>query len=356
MEEACSRLIIGLDRLLTEHGNGRDMLRLVASQRAVGGRIRGCETIMLGNAVNGSEDSFSELIRRVCNDSARGFDAVDLGGTIRILQLEGFSEIRSLPENLHRLFSNVINIHIVDCPKFSSLSTTVSLRQLTHLYCTKCASLASLASLSALPVDSQMHSLSFNECGLSVTRDDDWASGMEALARTGRNRAGFLSISISGCDSLTHLPSSIGKLKDTVKNRVLLYLRRNANLSHLPHELGNIPKLLTLGIESCPKIVHLPWTLKRLSLHTSIDLSNQWGLIENMGMTKAAKAFGPPFFTIDRSISYFTIARRKFYHGLFLLSIYFARARRRAIERLYAPGGTRYEEGRDRFEETIRVW
>jgi len=263
--------------------------------------------------------------------------------------------MESLPENLDRLFPNVVSIHVVDCPQFSSLSTAVAMRHLTHLCCRDCTSLTSLASLSSLPIDSQLQTLSFHGCALAVTKDDDWGPGMEALARTGRNDRGYLSISITGCETLSCLPSSVGRLKDTTKDRVLIYLKGNINLAYLPYELGNVTNLKILGLDNCPKISKLPWTLSRLD-GISIDLSNMWGLISNMRLTKAAKAFGPPFFTITPTIHFFTYSRRKFYRGLFCLVVLLGRARRRAIERLYAPGGARYEESRERFEEAIRIW
>eukprot|EP00579_Thalassiosira_antarctica_P000076 CAMPEP_0201868050 /NCGR_PEP_ID=MMETSP0902-20130614/2093_1 /ASSEMBLY_ACC=CAM_ASM_000551 /TAXON_ID=420261 /ORGANISM="Thalassiosira antarctica, Strain CCMP982" /LENGTH=356 /DNA_ID=CAMNT_0048393339 /DNA_START=214 /DNA_END=1281 /DNA_ORIENTATION=- len=356
MEQAQTSLMMGLDHLPTQRTHHeRPMLRLIASRRTVGSHMRGCETILLGNAMDGNEDSLGELIQRVC-DGDDAFETINNAGIVCILQLEGFCKMQSLPDNLDRLFPNVINIHVVNCPKFSSLSTAVAIRHLTHISCTECTSLTSMTSLSTMPIDSQLETLSFNGCGLTVTRDDDWGPGMEALARAGRTTQGFLSISISGCESLTRLPSSIGKLKDTIRDRVLIYLRRNINLSHIPHELGDVTNLKTLGIENCPKISQLPWTLSRLNASTCIDLSNTWGLISNMGMTKTAKAFGPPFLTIDPTIPYFSNTRKKFYHGLFWLIVHFGRARKRAIERLYAPGGTRYEESRERFEEAILVW
>mmetsp|Transcript_6031 Transcript_6031/g.13191 ORF Transcript_6031/g.13191 Transcript_6031/m.13191 type:complete len:351 (+) Transcript_6031:274-1326(+) len=350
MEQALTNFTVGLDRLPFAQGYGQIILRIVASRRSDDRDIRGCETILLGN--NSAEYTLSELIERVCGDA----DAVNKGGIVRILQLEGFRDMEYLPENLDRLFPSVVNIHIVNCPLFSSLSTAVARRHLTHLCCRDCPSLTSLASLSSLPIDSQLQTLSFHGCGLAVTKDDDWGAGMEALARTRRNDRGYLSISITGCEALTHIPSSIGKLKDTIKESISIYLKQNINLAHLPYEIGNITNLKIIGLDNCPKISHLPWTLSRLDAGVSIDLSNMWGLLSNMRLTKAAKAFGPPFFTIEPTARYFVYARKKFYHGLFWLVVYFGRARKRAIERLYAPGGTRYEESRERFEEAIRVW
>jgi hypothetical protein len=82
-----------------------------------------------------------------------------------------------------------------------------------------------------------------------VTSDDDWAPGMEALAQLGKNTRltedgrEYIHITITNCDSLDRIPASIGRLSATTKDMVLLYLKRNNNLGHLPHVLGEIPKL-----------------------------------------------------------------------------------------------------------------
>ena len=127
-------------------------------------------------------------------------------------------------------------------------------------------------------------------------------------------------------------------------------------MCHLPHELGDIPQLSILGIENCPKITHLPWTISRLPENLCIDLSNMNELLKNMGLAKEAKLFGPPFFTVCPREVYFLDKRTKFYNGLFWLAVHFGRARKRAIDRLYAPGGIRYEQTKQSFQSAMNSW
>ena len=327
------------------------MLRIVVAECQQGFPIRRCQrecqTLFLSH-VNDSSDSFSELIEMACDDA----DAIKNAGVIQILQVENYS-METLPNNLHRLFPNVKSVQIVNCPRFLSLSTAVSqFGKLKWLSCEGCESLASLKTLSSLPIESHLQAIVFCRCGLRVTSDDDWAPGMEALARLGTNTSiseeggDYIHITISSCDSLDRIPASIGKLSETAKDMVLLYLKRNNNLVHLPHVLGEIPKLNTLVIESCPKITRLPWSLSR----TAIDLSNMCALISSLGLTSQSNDFAP-FFTIDPGTldPYFKVYRRRFCRGLFRLAVLVGRARKRAIHRLCVPGGTWYERSRQSF-------
>ena len=93
----------------------------------------------------------------------------------------------------------------------------------------------------------------------------------------------------------------------------MIYLRRNVNLKLFPHVLGDILQLKTIGIENCPKISQLSWSLSKLDGTASIDLSKMEGLITNVGkyvrgLASTARAF-PPFFTISQEelAPYFSI-------------------------------------------------
>ena len=362
LDEACAKNNIYASSFrASDLDDKKFMLRIVVAECKEGFPIRrcqrDCQTLILSH-VNDSSNSFSELIEMACDDA----DAIKNAGVIQILQVSNYS-MATLPNNLHRLFPNVNSAQIVNCPRFSSLSTAVSqFGNLTRLSCEGCESLTSLKTLSALPIESHLQAIVFCRCGLRVTSDDDWAPGMEALARLGRRchchqvhqtntsiseeRSDYIHITISSCDSLDRIPASIGKLSKTKKDMVLLYLKRNNNLRHLPHILGEIPKLNTLVIDSCPKLTRLPWSLSR----TAIDLSNMGELISSLGLISQSNLFAP-FFTIDPGTldPYFKVYRRKFCRGLFRLAVLVGRARKRAIHRLCVPGGKWYERSRQSF-------
>jgi hypothetical protein len=135
------------------------MLRIVVMDCEEGFPIHRCQqdyqTIFLSH-VNDSSNLFSELIEMACDDA----NAIENAGVIQILQVENFLMV-SLPHNLHRLFPNVNSIQVVNCPRFSSLSTTVSqFGNLTRLSCEGCESLTSLKS-SSLPIESHLQAADF---------------------------------------------------------------------------------------------------------------------------------------------------------------------------------------------------
>jgi Leucine-rich repeat (LRR) protein len=300
--------------------------------------------------VNDVSESLHDLIDMACDYA----DAIDNAGIVQILQVVNFTMV-SLPSNLHRLFPNVESIRVVNCPRFSSLSTAVTqFRHLTQLSCDGCESLSSLVSLSSLPVESQLKTLAFYRCGLRVTSEDDWAPGMEGLARgRGQDISGVtdnLHILIEGCDSLDSIPPSIGILSETAKDTVILYLKGNKNLRHLPYVLGEIPKLNSLVIDDCPRITRLPWSLSR----TGIELSRMDKLISSLGLTNEARGY-EPYFTIHPGMldPYFSVYRKRLCRGLFKLVMLVGRSRKRAIDRLCSPGGIWYERSRESFLSAV---
>jgi len=186
LDEACAKNNIYASSFrASDLDDKKFMLRIVVAECKEGFPIRrcqrDCQTLILSH-VNDSSNSFSELIEMACDDA----DAIKNAGVIQILQVSNYS-MATLPNNLHRLFPNVNSAQIVNCPRFSSLSTAVSqFGNLTRLSCEGCESLTSLKTLSALPIESHLQAIVFCRCGLRVTSDDDWAPGMEALARLGR--------------------------------------------------------------------------------------------------------------------------------------------------------------------------
>ncbi|KAL3811523.1 hypothetical protein ACHAXA_010299 [Cyclostephanos tholiformis] len=307
-----------------------------------------CHTVFLSHRVNDTSESFHDLIDAACEYA----DAIINAGIVRIVQVVN-SSMSSLPSNLHRLFPDVNSVQIVNCPCFSSLSTAVTqFGQLTHLSCFDCPSLTSLESLSSLTVESQLDSLEFTRCGLRATSEDDWAPGIVGLAGVGsgpRTSGDYINIMIRECDSLDRIPASIGLLSGTTKGLVLLYLKRNMNLRHLPHVLGEIPQLSRLVIDGCTKITRLPWSLSG----NEIELWDMEALVSSLGLAREGRAW--PFFTIEPGMldSYFSIYRKRLCRGFFKLVVLVGRSRRRAIDRLCSPGGMWYERSRESFLSAV---
>ena len=184
-------------------------------------------------------------------------------------------------------------------------------------------------------------------CNLRSMERDEWADVFDALAIS----SGPLERLTLSRNGMRYLHSHVGKLKSLT----YLFVEDNdggATMKsntpgigfEVPDELGELTGLRFVSF--CRNnVTALPRTLGRL--HDSCDLY----LHRNPNL-----AYPPPMY--QRSVK----AMRQFFHqermtllrGAVLFMPHRKRARWRANERLYSPGGFGYLVCKDRFEETVR--
>ena len=266
-------------------------------------------------------------------------------------------DFTELPSNLGRVLPHVKHCYFIRCPKLSSLATTVEqFLGIQLLICRGCSCLTSLSSLEALPLNSSLYNLAFKNCGLRVTADDDWESGLRAIGtRPGDNRC---ILTIQNCDQLTILPPSIIQLKRL--RRASIILVSNTKLRRLPSELGDIQNLELMQCNDCPQVKLLPWTLSRIP-NCSISVNNNADLLDGFrqsgievytNVNANANAHDEPYFKgrVRELEPYFKDRRRRFTVGIIKLKIHLHRAGRKAVDRLYRPGGAGFKRSREHFE------
>jgi hypothetical protein len=309
--------------------------------------------------------------------STNNTDAVPLAlDSIRGLHFVGYS-FPHLPDNIGHVFTNVKLCSFMSCGKLASLSTTVrQFPSLSSLSVIDCPALASLSSLSAVPEDINLQALRFNNCkNLRVTELDDWGDAMRALGKTS---SAVLVLNITSCQNLRCIPPSISHLKNILS---CLRLESNDNLSILPQELGELKSLAEFQLINCPCITSLPPSMCRLDDYCNVSITNNNNLIHKIFVdskeededggrngydmdelscyrlqTAESKAcmfyYSRKIILMDR---YFKRCRMRNLRGVVRLSTLFRRARYRAVDRIYRPGGEGFIRCRKRFSDMSQI-
>ena len=251
-----------------------------------------------------------------------------------------------LPSNLGRILTDVQHCTFTNCPNLSSLESTVAqFTNLTVLVCRNCPSMTSLSSLKTIHIRSTLYNIAFKNCGIRVTPDDDWKEGLLALGRT---EFQMCILTIQECHNLTCLPPSIQYLSE---KELTINLLSNDSLWQLPPVLGQMCRLGDISIRKCPRIKNIPWSIGRLPL-CSLSFVSCPGLFKEF--YKAGIPVKSDKILVSDNVHdfqlYFQAQRRRFFFQIVLLKIMLRRAAKRAIDRLYRPGGVAYERSKDRFE------
>eukprot|EP00558_Chaetoceros_sp_UNC1202_P009952 CAMPEP_0197240024 /NCGR_PEP_ID=MMETSP1429-20130617/6396_1 /TAXON_ID=49237 /ORGANISM="Chaetoceros sp., Strain UNC1202" /LENGTH=220 /DNA_ID=CAMNT_0042699587 /DNA_START=154 /DNA_END=816 /DNA_ORIENTATION=+ len=201
-----------------------------------------------------------------------------------------------------------------------------------------------------MPQESLLVSLQFRKCGLRITADDRWEDGMMALARSAKENV-CLRFRIESCDFLTRIPSSIKYLND---RKVSISLCSNLNLRMLPVELGEVKRLERLSICNCPVLHNLPRTLSKIPRCTlrirqpngflsdvlrrcviPLPLEDYWVAVE----ISQLEIFFEAMIKAEQVIS-----------GVIKLLILYNGSQKRAVYRIYRPGGEGFKRSRRNFE------
>lgn len=311
-------------------------------------------------------------------------------------EMEEEEEIRLPFDLLNRLFPNFHgSLTIANSPYLTSshlddLLTNDFGRNVTHLTFVNCPKLTCLGFLSkALPSQPtlspgggrfsqriHLESLSISNCGLVASStytynhatqnrtqnqkqndstnhttflDPLYHDAMEAWSMT--TTSTDIELSIDNCPGIQCFPMSIiDHLQDKLS---ILTLRHLPNLKRLPPEIGQLQRLKLLVIEKTG-ITHLPLEIGRLNYdqcHVAILDGSKSHINNNLPIMKSPpKEYRGSIQAMQR---YFTIQRIQICRGWVWLYLLFRRARLRALERLYQPGGRGYKRCRDRFYRSM---
>jgi len=260
-----------------------------------------------------------------------------------------------LPSVVGQVFPQITQCNFSKCNQLNSFrSTLLQFPSLTTLAARDCPALTSLSSLSSIPRNMTLQAIRLNNCGLIVTRDDDWEGGMIALGNT---RSTGLVLNITSCRHLKRLPSSIRFLGNVLS---CLRLENNLFLHFVPAALGDLALLAEFQLIDCPLIYALPVTMWRLRGDCKVSITGNDGLIQKI--RRDTRSYQPKgvvdgtvissaYFSqkVGKMKDYFQKARMRQFKAAVEVSILLRRARFRAIHRIYRPGGAGFYRSRDSF-------
>ncbi len=191
-------------------------------------------------------------------------------------------------------------------------------------------------------------------CDLSHMKSEEWSNVFEALAEStgplerltlSRNNMSYLHGSIGNLASLTYLflednnTTGGGSSSSSVTNDAT----RGGGFV-IPEEIGQLQNLRFASL--CGNdITRLPRQMAHLNPNCDVYLHRNPKL-----------RYPPPQYSksIKLMRQFFHQERMTLLRGTVLFMPHVTRARWRALERLYQPGGSGYFECKDRFEETVR--
>ncbi len=198
-------------------------------------------------------------------------------------------------------------------------------------------------------------------CNLNTMSNEEWASVFDALAEStgplerltlSRNNMSYLHGNIGKLTNLTYLfvednnttGGSSSNSSTTTNNNDG---RSSSSSNHgfiIPEEIGALQQLRFASL--CGNnITRLPRQMAHLNLNCDVYLHRNPNL-----------RYPPPPYqkSIQMMRQFFHQERMRLLRGSVLLMPHVTRARWRALERLYRPGGSGYVECKERFEEAVR--
>jgi len=273
------------------------------------------------------------------------------------LVLRSYSLTHLPLQHLAAAFPNISQFILYNCPQLNDLSLSPLLSlfpniMMLHLH--GCRGIQSLDFLSCNPPPAPPHGLGLQltildmkDCGLVYS--PSWETSIRALTlalsqsqsrsrSTNSDSDRDLQITIRDCHELQMIPSSIGLLRN---NLTYLHLGNLPKLTSLPAAIGDLHKLDLLVVRNT-SIVNLPQEIGRLQDGCQVDLS---------GGTTTTMICPPRCFrgSVCAMRRYFAEKRLRVFRGLVRLVILFQKARMRAVDRLFEPGGKGYKRCRESF-------
>ncbi|KAL7538417.1 hypothetical protein ACHAXR_009314 [Thalassiosira sp. AJA248-18] len=245
---------------------------------------------------------------------------------------------------------NLISLNLTDCPNIRTLTPLATTLAMPTVQQANDFSLGAPAeeNLNNPPIQRtlSLRHLWVRGCNLSFMSREDWANVFDALAES----SGPLERLTLSRNNMSYLHGNIGKLSlhylfvedndggDTMK------CNAPGKGFEIPDELGNLTSLRFVSF--CGNgVTSLPRTMGRLNDNCDVYLHRNPKLM-----------YPPPAY--QRSIKtmrlFFHKERMALLRGAVLFMPHCKRARLRANERLYRPGGWGYEVCKERFEESAR--
>ena len=263
-------------------------------------------------------------------------------------------------------FPNIASLDINSCPMYKSILGTCTTDQKSAFMST---STSFLSNLCLIKIDN---------CGLVVKdHENEWDGGMEILGKSpsrhenpeasgndvgdnnvhvGRDNNRHhshneLEIILRNCNEIERLPDCIQHLSKTLHTLILQELPQ---FTKLPSSIGLLKSLKLLTIVDATVILFPP-EIGRLRDDCEVAYINMQTNTD--GCSEISAKIYPPMCHRGSIVSmrrYFTICRAKAFWGWIRLAILFRKARERANERLFSPGGRGYKRCRDHFSEATR--
>ena len=239
---------------------------------------------------------------------------------------------QEFPDNIGgATFPQITSCTIANCRNLISVGSIVRhFARIELLDILSCPGFTSLQSLSDIPNRSNLCMLKIKNCGLVCTNGNDWDEGIEALSRSRYP----LEVVIQECRQLNAIPSSIQYLQ----NLSSLTLDLLPKLTILPPEIGSLTSLTLLTLKNTG-LLTLPPEIGRLKSSCEV-------FIQGSKILYPPKCYRGSIVAMRKC---FAERRVKVLRGFIRLSILLRRARSRAVERLFKPGGDGYKRCRDNF-------
>ena len=176
---------------------------------------------------------------------------------LRVLNLDGFAGVTSLPETLGGL-SVMHTLHLRECEALEHLPKSIG-----HLKALQTLNMTSCKELRELPSD-------IGKLGALTSLDLGFCRALPTLPTEIGKLANLQHLKLQQCSGLAEVPCSIGKLR-SLKT---LTLYGCSALADLPKEIGELPELQELNLRSCSSLLKLPPTFgSGLPSLTTLDLT-----------------------------------------------------------------------------------
>lgn len=251
-------------------------------------------------------------------------------------------------------FPNIASLDIKSCPMYKSILGTCAVQKSAFMS----RSTSFLSNLCLIKIDN---------CGLAVKdHENEWDDGMQILGKSSSSNGNLeasgdniggnnvnrnyrhqseLEIILRNCNELERLPESIHHLNQNLHTLVLQALPQ---FTKLPSSICMLKSLKLLTIVDVT-VTRFPPEIGRLRDDCEVAYIN---MHTNTGYSDKQGKIYPPMChrgSIASMRKYFTICRAKAFWGWVRLAILFRKARERANERLFSPGGRGYKRCRDHF-------
>mmetsp|Transcript_35315 Transcript_35315/g.77363 ORF Transcript_35315/g.77363 Transcript_35315/m.77363 type:complete len:431 (+) Transcript_35315:321-1613(+) len=246
----------------------------------------------------------------------------------------------SLPERVvGSAYSNLNHVDIRDNDTLQDIGSIVSqLPNLQSLYICDCSNLTSILPIATVPVQTRrrlaLKHLWIRGVNFSRTTAEEWEGIFKSLAMS----TGPVERLALSRNQMAYLPCSIASLSTSL---AYLFIEDMPGIT-LPDVIGSFSSLRYLSLAG-NDLKRLPATIGRLGISSPVDVH----VHRNPNLTYPPAEYQE---SIASMREFFHLERMKVFRGIVRLYPHLRRARLRANERLFEPGGTGFIECKARFE------